>query len=137
MYPPDCSIPPEVQNVQNADDLNQNVEHGKSGGESPPPYEVMRDHTDNAVHLSSPILHPHTENVDPNIGTIDSTPKNTAEKETDTLRSIHTLTPMDQSPQQGGPSSPLTEAREVSDSFGENTHLSSSVQNVVCSTQQD
>lgn len=122
------SIPPEVQTVQDAEGLNRNEEqHGRSEGESLPPHEVMRDHQDNTAHLSSPILQPYIEHVDPNLDTIHSTSKDTPEKETDTLRSIHASTPVDsyQPPQHDGPSSPPTEARVGSGSFGENTHLPS------------
>lgn len=113
-------IPPEVHTVQDAEGLNRNGEQlGRSEGESLAPHEVMRDHQDNTVHLSSPILRPHIEHVDPNLDTIHSTPKDTPEKETDTLQSIDASTPVDphQPPQHDGPSSPPTEAHVGSGSF--------------------
>ncbi|XP_021738467.1 sister chromatid cohesion 1 protein 3-like isoform X1 [Chenopodium quinoa] len=111
--PPEAPTPPiPSPDNRNGEGPNQSEEHGRPEGEIVPPFEVMRDATDYDVHVHSPILRPHKENVDPNINI--SPPKDTTEKEIDTPPSIPM--PSHEPLQYSGPSSPPTEVHVDTDS---------------------
>ncbi|XP_057534516.1 sister chromatid cohesion 1 protein 3-like [Amaranthus tricolor] len=101
---PVVSIPlsPDIQNAG----LNQD--------EGFPPYEIMRDNHDEDILLSTPILRPHQETVDPKSNI--SLPKDTLEMEIDTPQSLHASTGLhsQQRPLYEGPSSPTSENLNVS-----------------------
>ena len=75
---------PEDPAVHDTEVLNQSEEHGRDEDESIPPYEIIRDHQDNEVHLSSSILRSCQENINSKLNISPSTLKETAEKETAT-----------------------------------------------------
>lgn len=97
---------------------------GVNQDEEFPPHEIMRDNRDFDAILSTPILRPHQDPVDPESNI--SPPKDTLEMEIDTPQSLPASTGVNsQQPlQHEGPSSPPTlDAREVSDTLGECTLL--------------
>ncbi|CAO2813519.1 unnamed protein product [Amaranthus hypochondriacus] len=91
---------------------------GVNQDEEFPPHEIMRDNRDFDAILSTPILRPHQDPVDPESNI--SPPKDTLEMEIDTPQSLPASTGVNsQQPlQHEGPSSPPTlDAREVSDTL--------------------